>query len=107
MLLKKTLLLSNIKIKEFIDNYVDSLLDKKLEKTKEEIYFLTNLLSEKEKEIKELKSDVSSIEQVNKQLSGDLTILIHAINNLFYLLPIDKSFLKYKIDSKDEDDTYH
>ena len=104
---KKTHLLNKLKLKEKIDEYINSLFDNKIEKIKEDTYFLTNLLEEKEKEIESLKKDVNDIKKVNKQLSGDLTVLIHAINNLFYLLPIDKSFTNYKKNSEDEDDTYH
>lgn len=107
MSLKKIHLL-NEEIKKKIDNYINFLITEKNKDLYQDINNLKVILEQKEKEVANLKKDLIEIKNTNKKILNDISIIAHAINNLFFASPVYASYLDRKsVDDDDDEDTYH
>jgi len=106
MSLRKIHLLSN-KAKSLIDNYISQQVTQHNKDLVEEVKSLKEKVKEKDLLIDDMQTKFNLLEQANKKVLSDITILAQAINNLFYYTPAYTNYLKTSKIDDDDEDIYH
>jgi len=106
MLLRRIPLLSNLDLKQKIDDKLNNVIDAKIESLSSEIKSLKEELAVKDETIKSIQQKALDVDVFTKKISTDIISLVYAVNNIYCLtVGYEKSVIKPNVD--DDDDIYH